>query len=94
MSKHTTITTKTLIGVAALIGAAVTIGAPGSAGAANSPATGVCLAIDDEPICDLARSPSADDGGGTRPTVIDTAGRAGSLSSVCVRVGRVHACVA
>jgi hypothetical protein len=93
MSKHPA-TTKTLIGVAALIGAALTIAAPASAGAANRPATGLCLAIDDEPICDLARSPSTDGGGGTKPTVVDTDSRAASLSSVCVRVGRVHACAA
>ncbi len=87
--KHTT---KTVAGIAALIGATAVITTPVPAGATDSTPLGLCLAIDDEPRCDIVRPPLGG-GPGTAPTVIviDELSNA-DPSSGCVQVGHVQAC--
>ena len=87
-------TTKTVTSVAALIGATLVIATPASAGATNSTQLDVCLAIDDEPLCELVRPPSTGGGGGgTEPRVVPTADPTDAPAG-CVQVGRVQACAA
>ncbi len=63
--KHTT---KTVTSIAALIGATLVIAAPTPADATGPTRLDVCLAIDDEPLCDLVRPTSTGGGGGTEPS--------------------------
>ena len=88
--KHTT---KTVTSIAALIGATLVIAAPTPANATGQTRLDVCLAIDDEPLCDLVRPTSTGGGGGTEPRVHPTEDRTDALSR-CVHVGHAQACAA
>ena len=86
-------TTKTIAGTAAMIGATFVITTPTPTSATRPMAAEVCLAIDDEPLCDIVRStPTLDppDGPDTRPTTREVT----TDTSDCVRIGQVHACMA
>jgi len=86
-------TTKTIAATAALIGATFVVTAPTPTSATSPNGARVCLAIDDEPLCEVVRStPTGDqpDGPVTRPTTRELA----TDTSDCVRIGQVHACMA
>ena len=90
-------TTRTVTAIAALIGATLVIATPASASTTTRARLDVCLAIDDEPLCDLVRLPPAttDGGSGTEPAVVPgvrTRGASTDDSSGCVHVDRVQAC--
>jgi hypothetical protein len=93
-------TTRTVTIIAAVIGATLVIATPASASTTNPTRVDVCLAIDDEPLCDLVGLPPADtDGGsGTEPAVVTAEVPTGDANadheSGCVQVGRVRACAA
>lgn len=79
-------TTTTVTGIAALIGATLMITTPTPTSAASPTRTDLCLAIDDEPMCDVVHStPTSDPPPETRSA---------ETSPGCVRIDHVHACVA
>ena len=54
-------TTTTVTGIAALIGATLMITTPTPTSAASPTRTDLCLAIDDEPMCDVVHSTPTSD---------------------------------
>jgi hypothetical protein len=84
-------TTRIITSIAALIGATVVIATPVPASAAGSARLGVCLAIDDEPLCDVVRPTRTGGGSGTDPAVVIPDDRT-DASSGCVQVGHIQAC--
>ena len=79
-------TTTTVTGIAALIGTTLIFTTHTPTSAASPTRADLCVAIDDEPMCDVAQST------GTSDPPPDA--RSADTSPGCVRIDHVHACVA